>query len=265
MLNCRHAREAGGGTEEQREGVAELSLPKPYYDCDGITIYHGDCREILPHLPKVDLVLTDPPYPHLVGKIKHLNIGGVSKREVFGSVTVGEPWDVSLEWVPLVTELSLLGGFIFCSYHSVAEVRERLNGVETAYLLTWYKRNSPVAVNNVPRFTSEFIWAYKTNPGLTWKNIHNTVIDIPTPQGGCMAQERIVDTQGKTVHPTQKPQKLINLLLAVGGETILDPFMGSGTTLVAAKQLHRKAIGIEIEEKYCEIAVKRLGQGVLPI
>jgi len=61
-------------------------------------------------------------------------------------------------------------------------------------------------------------------------------------------------------HPTQKPIKLIKKLLAVGGDLILDPFMGSGTTLVAAKQLNRKAIGIEIEEKYCEIAAKRIDE-----
>jgi DNA modification methylase len=68
-------------------------------------------------------------------------------------------------------------------------------------------------------------------------------------------------------HPTEKPLSLMYWCVtkAKSAGLILDPFMGSGTTLVAAKQLHRKAIGIEIEEKYCEIAVKRLGQGVLPI
>jgi site-specific DNA-methyltransferase (adenine-specific) len=73
---------------------------------------------------------------------------------------------------------------------------------------------------------------------------------------------------GSSCHPTQKPLGLINLLLkqfSDMGETILDPFMGSGTTLVAAKQLGRCAIGIEIEEKYCAIAVERLRQDVLPL
>jgi site-specific DNA-methyltransferase (adenine-specific) len=66
------------------------------------------------------------------------------------------------------------------------------------------------------------------------------------------------------VHPTQKPIGLMEWCICkVTGKTVLDPYMGSGTTLVAAKQLGRKAIGIEIEERYCEIAVKRLSQGVL--
>lgn len=77
-----------------------------------------------------------------------------------------------------------------------------------------------------------------------------------------MATERFLEHDGTTTHPTQKPLSLINYLLQVGGETILDPFMGSGTTLRAAKDLGRKAIGIEIEEKYCEIAAKRMGQEV---
>ena len=72
---------------------------------------------------------------------------------------------------------------------------------------------------------------------------------------------------GEYYHPTQKPIALMRwcLELVKDVKIVLDPFMGSGTTLVAAKQLHRQAIGIEIEEKYCEIAVKRLGQGVLPL
>lgn len=67
-----------------------------------------------------------------------------------------------------------------------------------------------------------------------------------------------------TAHPTQKPLKLVHRLVAETAGQIVDPFMGSGTTLRAAKDASRKAIGIEIEERYCEIAAKRLGQEVLP-
>ena len=68
------------------------------------------------------------------------------------------------------------------------------------------------------------------------------------------------------IHPTEKPVDLLKKIIsAVPGDRVLDPFMGSGTTLVAAKSLGRKAIGIEIEEKYCEIAVRRLAQEVLPL
>jgi site-specific DNA-methyltransferase (adenine-specific) len=230
----------------------------PYYDHAGITIYHGDCRDILPHLEPVDLVLTDPPYLGLLGGVKLWCDGGVSKS-INESFSIGDVWDASLDWIAMANNNFTMGAFIFCSYHFVDLIPKEINAKRVA-LLTWYKRNSPLAVNNVPRFTTEFIWAFKKDPGLIWRNIKNTCIDIPLLQGGCMATERLLDNHGVTLHPTQKPVRLIEFLLSVGGDTILDPFMGSGTTLVAAKQLGRKAVGIEIEERYCEIAVRRLQQ-----
>ena len=240
-----------------------MSLPTPYYEEDGITIFNCDCREILPHLPKVDLVLTDPPYPGLSGGIEHFNGGGVSRNVIHGSVTVGTPWDTALdEWLPAALDRSTQGAFVFCSYHSVSDVRRIGAIADEAYLLTWYKRNSPVSVCNVPRFTSEYVWAFKTGVGLRWRELGTTVLDFPALQSGCMAVERILDKSGKSAHPTQKPLALVKYLLRVGGASILDPFIGSGTTLVAAKQLGRRAIGIEIDEAYCAIAVERLRQSV---
>ena len=81
-----------------------------------------------------------------------------------------------------------------------------------------------------------------------------------------MIQEKGGVHKEQRVHPTQKPVSLMQWCIEKAGEpqTILDPFMGSGTTLIAAKNLRLKAIGIELEEKYCEIAAKRLSQEVLP-
>jgi DNA modification methylase len=230
----------------------------PYYQDNAVTIYHGDCREILPQLEPVDLVLTDPPYLNLIGGTVQIS-GGVAPR-INKSVTVGDPWVASLEWVDAAWNLCQLGFFSFCSFQFVAEMRLALPVRPTA-LLTWYARNKPPSANNAPRFTTEFIWTFQKSPGLNWRAL-NTLIDIPKLQAGCMATERFLEHDGTTTHPTQKPLSLINYLLQVGGETILDPFMGSGTTLRAAKDLGRKAIGIEIEEKYCEIAAKRMGQEV---
>jgi site-specific DNA-methyltransferase (adenine-specific) len=241
-----------------------MSLPTPYYDRDGIVIYNADCRDILPHLEPVDLVLTDPPYPDLKGGTKYA-FAGVAPTPV-GTVTIGTPWGIELaEWLPAAWETSRLGMMVFCSYHSVAEVASFVPKEKRVALVSWYKRNSPPAIANVPRFTAEFAWLFKKSPGLKWRNITNTVIDIPMLQSGCMTTERLRDPNGETSHPTQKPVALMRTLMAVGGDTILDPFMGSGTTLRAAKDLGRRAIGIEIEERYCEIAVRRLSQQVLPL
>ena len=73
-----------------------------------------------------------------------------------------------------------------------------------------------------------------------------------------MGREREKNEDGTTAHPTQKPTNLICYILSVGGGRVLDPFLGSGTTAVACERLKRQWIGIEIEEKYCEIAAKRI-------
>ena len=235
----------------------------PYYQDDYVTIYHGDCREVLYDMPKVDVdvVLTDPPYPKLKGGVKVTFTSGVGKRYV-SNETVGTPWGDDLAALTIATSLAEYGSFVFCSFHSVCFLPGLISGKPVA-LVTWYQRNAMPSVYNAPHFQCEYIWATKKQPGLAWRNL-KTHYDIPRLQTGCMAKERIC-VNGEAAHPTQKPIALISALLGVGGQTLLDPYMGTGTTLRAAKDLQRKAIGIEIEEKYCEIAAKRMAQEVLPL
>lgn len=210
---------------------------KPYYDHKGIVIYNCDCLEIMPELEPVDLCLTDPPYPGLKGGTDFYGKGVAPIRHK--STSIGEPWSINLDdWTKQVDRISKLGAMIFCSYHFLEKIPS-LFLMSKVCLFTWYKRNSPLPVNNVPRFTTEFVWCLKKIPGLTWKKIE-TMKDIPSLPAGCMATERIRNVNGTTAHPTQKPLKLIKYLLGVGGESILDPFLGTGTTLVAAKELGRK-------------------------
>jgi DNA modification methylase len=212
-----------------------MTLPTPYYDHDGITIYHGDCREILPHLPKVDLVLTDPPYG-----IDYGRAGGFCATHGWGKWREKVEWDKErperkvFELILNAADIQIIwGGNYFADYLP-----------PSMGWLAWDKGQTNFSLADF-----EMAWTSRQK-----------------------AARRIVYGRGKAVldgkvHPTQKPVSVMEwcIQLAEKAQTILDPFMGSGTTLVAAKQLHRKAIGIEIEEKYCEIAVKRLGQGVLPI
>ncbi len=234
----------------------------PYYEHGGITIFHGDCREILPQLEPVDLVLTDPPYPGLVGGHDRNAPGGVSKRYAV-TQSVGREWDISFDdWWQLVEGRAIYGLQVFCSHHSVALIRNATT-CRPVTLAVWYRRNSTPTGKNLPRYTTEYIWWLNKAAGLSWDAFSTTLFDVPMPQSGCFRTERFVDRDGATVHPTQKPLTLIRQLLACGGQTVLDPFMGTGTTLRAAKDLGRRAIGIEIEEKYCEIAAERLRQEVL--
>lgn len=218
----------------------------------------GDCLEVMKEIDQVDVVATDPPYWGMLGGITHNKMGGVA-RVNNESISVGDEWDASFDWTGEAKRCVNLGVFVFCSHHSVAETKLQFDELKTIGLSVWYKRNAPVAIRNVPRFNTEYIWMFQKNSGLKWNSMKTTMFDIPMLQAGCFAKERILlPNSGKAAHPTQKPVELMRELLSVGGESVLDPFMGSGTTGVAAMQLGRKFIGIELDPKYFDIACKRI-------
>lgn len=214
-----------------------MTLPTPYYSRDGITIYHADCRDILPLLGPVDLVLTDPPYG--IGHPTDYAARGRGNLApcrdyppVYGD---DEPFNPR----PL---LSVGTAHILWGANYYAHLLPPVSG-----WLVWDKERP----DTLDQATSELAWTDCVKGCRRLRHLWNGMI-------------RRSDEE--LVHPTQKPEALMRWCLDLAGEsaqTILDPFMGSGTTLRAAKDLGRKAIGIEIEEKYCEIAVKRLAQEVL--
>jgi site-specific DNA-methyltransferase (adenine-specific) len=213
---------------------------RPYYERDGITIYHGDCREILPILPAYDLVLTDPPYGINYNRedtpqAKHKP----SNRRQVGSVAFD---DGSFDPSPWITGKAILWG-ANC-YAS------RLPS--SPHWIAWDK----VTKNNLELRISEM--------ELAWTNCVRRPRIMRHLWSGAF---RVNDVDVLDfLHPTQKPIALMRwciILVKPAPSLILDPFMGSGTTLRAAKDLGRKAIGVEIEERYCEIAAKRLSQRVL--
>ena len=215
----------------------------------------GDCLKVLPGLPKVDAVITDPPYLGLGDKIDVNFTSGVAARRNVNK-TIGDPWTATLEWVPLAFCLSEKAFFSFCSFHFVSQLFSAVSSKPTA-LVTWAQSNAMPPVNNSPHYQTEFCWAFRKDKGVNWKKL-KTIYNIPRLQSGCMARERIVDESGQAIHPSQKPIALIEHLLLDGLNSVLDPFLGTGTTGVACVNLGRKFIGIEIEEKYFDIACKRI-------
>lgn len=198
----------------------------PYYDEDGITIYHGDCREILPDLWfGVDVLMTDPPYG--------IDFAGQPTKWQRLAGQAAEEWDSTpFEDIELLLgcakSLCIWGG----NYYNLPVSRG---------WLAWIKPDAPPSMGSV-----EFAW---TNQDRNAKHIIHSIAATNAERVG---------------HPTQKPLRV--MAWAINGMpdgVVLDPFMGSGTTLVAAKQLNRRAIGIEIEERYCELAAQRLSQRVL--
>lgn len=306
-----------------------MSLPKPYYEEEGITIYHGDCRLILPHLPKVDLVLTDPPY-------------GVRDDQAWDDLSSFEFARISMDWMSAAKRLA--DSFVVFSVASgpMRHICELL--FPKVRQIIWHK---PEGSQYTGASEAKLWYAHETiyhcHDGTTWEvvlpkarrlasilrharekhGLSRGAVDIAIrgkrtglcyrwEEAACIptneqaeklksllglngefhealeeayssrdavlekAAEKAAEktdvlshrTITSPLHPCEKPVGLLSdLLLTVGHDagTILDPFMGSGTTLRAAKDLGRKAIGIDIEEKYCQIAVERLRQGVLKL
>lgn len=242
---------------------------KPYYEHAGITIYHGDCREILPQLGAVDVMVTDPPY---------------------GETNL--PWDVLVsDWLQSIDspQLWCFGSMRFWLRHAMStfETAGWVFGQE----IVWEKHNGTSFHADRFKRVHEFILHWYRG---AWADLYRevqvtndatarTLRRKARPQhlsrigdghyqsedGGPRLMRSVLyvpSCHGEAVHPTQKPVELLRPIIAyscrVGG-LVLDPFAGSGSTLVAAKEINRQAIGIEIEEKYCEIAAKRLSQEVL--
>lgn len=208
---------------------------KPYYRKGGITIYHGNCREIVPTLPKVELLLADPPYGiDFDTDYRRFSREGIVKpgtnhARVRGDKTAfdPEPW---LHFPKVI----LWGANCFS------------DKLPKGRWLVWDKRFANGK-------------AFLTQAETAWMNSgHSVQLYSETSQGFIRSEP--------VQHPTQKPVGLMEWCIEKSRTTglILDPYLGSGTTLVAAKNLKRQAIGIEIEERYCEIAARRLdGQRAL--
>lgn len=205
----------------------------PYYEENGITIYNADCRDVLPSLPKVDLVLTDPPYG-IAGVWK----GGFNVKHGWGKAKVES--ELRNEWdarPPDSATISLIleKGEYICIWGG--------NYFELPLSRGWLVWTKPE--RNFTLSEAELAWTNR-----------DAVIRVFDGNRSDFGRQ----------HPTQKTLGVMSWSIQQFPEDckqIIDPFMGSGTTLRAAKDLGRKAIGIEIEEKYCEIAANRMRQEVL--
>jgi site-specific DNA-methyltransferase (adenine-specific) len=233
-----------------------VALPTPYYDRDGITIYNADCRDILPLLEpgSVDLVLTDPPY----------GIGGNAQFwRQNGHTLACDDNETHNIWVDGWRELLGMshGYFVEWSDGSIDAMQRLLDEHGKCGLVPWrwymlFKLTPPPTAR--PTMTSGWECALISHAGKREWHGSGYEPDRYLMRSG----ERNLDHPvGKSIGPNIALIKALSRI----NTTILDPFMGSGTTLRAAKDLGRKAIGIEIEERYCEIAVKRLAQQVLPM
>ncbi len=194
------------------------------------TLILGDCREVMPTLGRFDACVTDPPYG-----IDYGNAGGFSASHGWSSLHEGMTWDferpnkeIFIQFIGQTKKQIIWGGNYFTDYLS-----------PSMQWLVWDKGQRDFSLADC-----EFAWSSQNKAA--------RIFDYP---------RGLAVKDGKQ-HPTQKPLEVMRWCLGFvpDAETILDPFMGSGTTLVACQQLGRKGTGIEISEKYFDIACKRVEQ-----
>jgi DNA modification methylase len=215
----------------------------PYYQRGDIRIYHGDCLAVLADIKadSVDVVVSDPPY-------------GVNYES---SLDMSEVLRAILRTLRRKRHVYLFGRY------DLSAVPELVTPIELVWdkgamsmgdlSLPWGMAHEPITFGVYIPSKSE---RAAGQGRLAARLRRGSVLSVPRP------------TSGKHLHPTEKPVRLLQMLIessSMFDETVLDPFMGIGSTLIAAEREGRKSIGIEIEERYCEIAAKRLQAEVLPL
>lgn len=232
-------------------------LPPPYYSRDGITLYHGDCMELLAALPSssVDLVATDPPYGmnYRASSMRRRPLPTKSIAGDDSSARVLVPYAIreTLHALKGNRHLYVFGPFDL----------NKIQGLASSVTLIWWKGRQ-MSAGNVG-----IVWGRNYEPiqfavksggsdlkhgksRLTARMRRGAVIPCPRVNGTAVRY-----------HLTQKPIRLMRELIESSStfdELVLDPFAGAGSTLLAARLEGRRAIGIELEERYCEVAAKRL-------
>ena len=231
------------GDDQRRDGVREVSVAEHRMRIETIgnaTLYLGDCLEILPTLPKVDAVITDPPYG--VGLGETAGSGGGHGLKIDAYESYDDTYEnFVMQIVPrLNASLDLAArGLVFTGPHL-------------------HEQRKPDAIGGVycPAASARHAWGFKSFlPAL----LYGTAPDVHL--GSKHTAIRSTDTAGKNGHPCPKPTRWMVWAVDLAsrkGETVLDPLMGSGTTGVACMQLGRTFIGIEIEPKYFEIACEQI-------
>lgn len=214
---------------------------KPYYQDDLVTLYHADCLEHPELWVGADVLVTDPPYGIGWRGTKRGMAGGAMRPPIEGDETLDARDDC----------LELWGAKSAAVFGSPLQTPP--TGARQA--LVWHKPANTGFMSAIGGFRRDWETIYLMGDWGERRAVRSAVIATPGSMNGYL-----------NGHPHAKPIGVLETLInAAPPGTVADPFAGSGSTLVAAKRLGRKAIGVELEERYCEIAANRLRQDALPI
>lgn len=226
---------------------------EPYYQDDLVTLYHGDALEVMDSLPagSIDLIVTDPPY--VIGAVSAGSLG--SKAGGWADMMNSALWFAA--WYRKADRLLRHSGAMwsFCNWRSLPVVMRAASdaGLSITSTLVWDKQwiGPGGSVGLRPAYELACLFAKP---------------DFAIPDRGVPdVWQHKVGSHKPNGHPAEKPADLMRRIIRTSGNAgvVLDPFMGSGSTIVAAQAEGVRAIGIEAEERWCEVAVKRLGQAGL--
>jgi site-specific DNA-methyltransferase (adenine-specific) len=235
---------------------------RPYYEDAAVTIYHGDCRDVIPSLGLVQHVITDPPFSDATHTRARSNRG--NGKDPITAIDFTAIDFTAIDFTAIDLLLRQLG--TQCERWFIGTLDWRhIAALESLVPEPWefVRFGVWVKTNPMPQLTAD-------RPANGWDGIcylHNKKTKKRWNGGGEHGNWiGPVVTNGD--HPTGKPEPMLMKIVAQFtdvGDLVLDPFMGSGTTLVAAKRLGRKAIGVELNERYAEVAARRLSQGALEL
>jgi site-specific DNA-methyltransferase (adenine-specific) len=249
----------------------------PYYEASGITIYHGDCREVLASVDGIAATVTSPPYNTLGARVPSAPTGMHATNRWLAKVKekgYADDMDEATyaEWqrdvAGFVYRVTCPGGSFFYNHKLRYRDREPVHPLDLVRSFGGWSLRQEVIWDRCGAFAfnarmfapsdERVYWMVRDGSDHVWNQEAAAFLTI----------WRIPPVVGEDGHPCPYPEDIpLRCILAATrpGDTVLDPFCGSGTTLVAAKRIGRKAIGIDISEKYCEIAARRLSQEALPL
>jgi len=243
-------------------------------------IYNDDCFKILPKIPSesIDLIFADPPY----GLAKKKGLGWKFSKHI----TLEQKWDIftkdelfkfNFQWIKECIRILKYGGSLWISgtFHNIYQIGfiiQFMTNLKINNSIVWFKPNAQpnITCRMFTESTEHLIWASKNGNGKKWKFNYemtkNLIHDDLNPKGKQTRNVWWIPLTPKSekwagIHPTQKPIELLRRIILSctnEGDTVLDPFLGSGTTSAVAKMLGRNSIGIEKEKKYLSIIKKRL-------
>jgi len=252
-----------------------VSLPKPYYEHAGITIYHGDCREILPLIGSADFIFTDPPYGHNNnnGDLIHNREAALGRppscsdsQQARPIANDGEEANPLVQWFFREAKRLLGAGSCCCCGGGGGGPDPQFarwslwldEHLDFKQMVVWDK--GPMGMGwHYRRSYETVLVAQKPGAACKWFDESNAIENIIRP--GLAGISKIIPQADE--HPTPKPWQLAAYFIELHsqpGDLVIDPFMGGGSTMEAVKRTGRRGIGIEVSEEFCEMSAKRLAQ-----